>query len=303
MNRIDRLFAILLMLQTRKWIRARDFANKFEITERTVYRDMSALLQMGVPIISQAGEGYSLLEGYYLPPLVFTPSEARAIFLGLKMLQASSNLVEQSHNAAQKIKAALPDPTLNLAQQQAALIDFFPKPARFDLDNPRLMAIQEAIMNHRVLQIEYFSRTEATLTERYIEPLGLLYSDGAWYLNGWCRLREDFRVFRLERIESLVRTDKTFEPRSIKESPQSTIEIRIQFDRSIVRWVYERQHYGFISEESAENGDTIMRYEVHQSSEIIPWLLGWGANASILSPQSLRDEIHQELIKMLALLT
>ena len=108
MNRIDRLLGYLLMFHGRRWVRAQDFAAKFEISERTVYRDMQALGEVGVPIISSPGEGYRLMEGYYLPPIMFTQAEARALFLSVSMLTglAKTGETKQAAQAAlEKIRA------------------------------------------------------------------------------------------------------------------------------------------------------------------------------------------------------
>src|SRR5687768_10855679 len=105
MNRIDRLFNIILLLQTRRLVRAQDIASEFGITERTVYRDIAALNEMGVPVVSQPGEGYSLMPGYFLPPLVFTPDEAGALLLGANLLKASGNLTSEADRVVRKIGA------------------------------------------------------------------------------------------------------------------------------------------------------------------------------------------------------
>src|SRR5262245_45552183 len=113
MNRIDRLFAILLKLQGKSPITSLDLARSFEVSQRTVYRDIAALSEMGVPVVALPGEGYTLMEGFYLPPLVFTPSEATALFLGARMLalEAAGCLPADAEQALTKIAHILPDKT------------------------------------------------------------------------------------------------------------------------------------------------------------------------------------------------
>ena len=113
MNRVDRLFGILLQLQQRRRVRAQDLAARFEVNERTIYRDISALCEVGVPIAALPGEGYELMEGYYLRPLVFTPDEAGALSLAAQMFlnQASGRIAATGQAALAKISAVLPETT------------------------------------------------------------------------------------------------------------------------------------------------------------------------------------------------
>lgn len=200
MNRIDRLFGILLLLQTKRKVRAQDVAEKFEITPRTVYRDMSALMQLGVPIVAQAGEGYALLDHYFLPPLVFTPDEAKAIFLGLKMLQASGNFQQETTEATAKLKTALPNRLYSAIVPLLEAITFFSASRPFDLQNPTLITLQQAIEAQRVVFLRYLGYEELTPSERHIEPTHLMHHDGVWYVTAYCRLRRAMRSFRLEHV-------------------------------------------------------------------------------------------------------
>ncbi len=202
MNRIDRLFGILLLLQSKRHIRAEDIAGKYEISERTVYRDMSALMQLGVPIISQAGEGYSIVEGYYLPPLIFTIEEAKAVFLGIKMLQSSGNLPEEAEEAITKLNTALPDRLMREIAPLIDKIDFLIEPGKYDLNTPYVVEIQQAIQQQQVLHIRYTGWGNKGTSERQIEPVKLTYGNKTWYIHAYCRLRNNMRSFRINRIEN-----------------------------------------------------------------------------------------------------
>ncbi len=297
MNRIDRLFAILLRLQTRRIVTAQDLAAHFEISERTVYRDMAALQQMGVPIVSQAGAGYHLLEGYTLPPLLFTPDEASAAYLGLNMLAASGNLTSDAAAALDKIKAVLPPRLRRQVSEETAHISFIMPAWHNSLDEPELQTLADAIVKRRVVFMRYHSRTG--VTERHIEPLELSYGGGAWYLDAYCRLREDYRAFRVDRIEHMRVLPETFAIRDLPtKDDEPNIEIRVRFAPTVRRFVTERQHYGFVVEDAG-----VSYYHVDEVHEIRSWLLGWGANAEVLSPLSLRDEMREEAQKLVSLLT
>ncbi len=304
MNRIDRLFAILLKLQSKSPITSQELAEHFEVSQRTVYRDIAALSEMGVPIVALPGEGYTLMEGFYLPPLVFTSAEATALFLGARMLalQAAGRLPDNAEQALTKIAGVLPDNTRKHVEALTTIIRFMLPEQRFNLDDPRLLILQKAVLERRLIHLRYHSLSRDETTARDVEPSELRYANGSWYVIGYCRLRQGIRGFRLERVEELKLLNETFEPRLIQETPSEKTTVRIRFAPENARWVRERQHYAFRSEETSAAG-VIMTYDVDTLSEIKPWLLGWGASAEVLSPQSLRDEIRQEALKLVEMLT
>jgi predicted DNA-binding transcriptional regulator YafY len=303
-NRIDRLFGILLMFQTHRLVRSQDIAARFEISERTVYRDIAALLQLGVPIIARTGEGYALSDGYFLPPLIFTEAEASALFLAASMLKASGNLEADVQQALDKLKAALPARTLRKASADAEMIQFFIPKGRFNLSTPYLATLKRAINEQCVVFIHYHSWSEQVTTEREIEPLELSFSNGAWYCTAFCRLRRDLRDFRLERIEMLRLTTQQFSRDTHNSTPAADpIEVVLRFDASSVRWVHERQHYGFIDEMPDQVDSVIMRYRVERLVEMKHWLLSWGSAAQVLEPEALRQMLREEVEKMLHHLT
>lgn len=304
MNRIDRLFGILLLLQGKSLIRAQDLAEKFEVSRRTIYRDIDALGEMGVPVIALPGEGFSLSEGFYIPPLIFTSMEASAVFLGARLLsmQAAGHLPEAAEQALSKIAHILPRDTRYKVERLTDIIQFFTPEQRFNLDDPQLMLLQQAINDHRLIFLRYHSYSQDEISEREVEPHHLSYSNGSWYIHGYCRSRRDYRAFRLERVETLKLLDKKFQPRLVKSQVGEKVTVRVRFSQSVLRWVRERQHYGFQREEISADA-VVMAYELDTTSEIKSWLLGWGANAEILEPLEFREEIRQEALKLANLLT
>ncbi|HMD82763.1 MAG TPA: YafY family protein [Anaerolineales bacterium] len=305
MNRIDRLFAILLSLQHKRRVRAQDLANQFEISKRTIYRDMSALNQMGIPIAAMPGEGFELVEGYYIPPLRFTENEAISMILGSRLLtqQAAGSLVQGVSQALAKIIVALPDQVRARAEALSDVIGFITPNEKFNLDDPQLLLLQEAIQGRRVIHIRYHGYQKDETTERDVEPHQLFYSDGIWYLEGYCRLRKDIRAFRLSRVEKLNLRKETFSKRRVGKSDNAKIvEIKIRFEPDAARWVRERQHYGIQSEEILPAG-VVMTYHVHDLSEILGWILSWGDSAEVLSPKEFRKRLRETAQKMANLLT
>lgn len=306
MNRIDRLFAILLRLQNRSLVRAEDLARAFEVTPRTIYRDMAALTEMGVPLLSLPGEGYQLMEGYYLPPLIFSPSEASALVLGARMLalQAVGQTIRDAESAVTKIVHSLPGATREQVERLSEIIHFFVPNERFNLDDPQLVDLQQAIIGQHVVFMRYHSQSGDEVTAREVEPRALTYSGGVWYLSGYCRLRQAERGFRLDRIEAFTILPDTFKPRSLAEEPAAIVEVRVRFSAAVLRWVGERQHYGFQYQEvDPDTGDSVMVYHLHRTTEIMPWLLAWGSSANVLAPEALRQQIRREALKLVEILT
>src|SRR5688572_6330076 len=185
MNRVDRLFGILLQLQHRRRVRAQDLAAIFEVSERTVYRDMTALSEVGVPIVALPGEGYELMEGYYLRPLVFTPDEAGALSLAAQMFlsQASGRVAAGAQHALAKLTAVLPPATHQQVDVLVKMVQFALPPTRFSLDDKRLSVFQQAISEQRRVFLRYHSYARDETTERVVEPLRLTFSGKAWYLS------------------------------------------------------------------------------------------------------------------------
>jgi predicted DNA-binding transcriptional regulator YafY len=299
MNRTDRLFAITVLLQGRRRLRARDLAGEFGVTIRTIYRDVAALSESGVPIVSLPGQGYELMAGFTLPPLALTLDEAIALALGSRLLaaQARGRLPSASRGALDKIVAVLPDATREQVNRLTEIVDFFALRQGIDLDDPRLLLLQDAIAARRAVRLRYHSYSRDEVTERVVEPARLSYS-GAWYLSGWCRLRAGPRDFRIERIDRLDLLDETFPRREAATTPPEPLTARVRFDGAVVRWVRERQHYAFVAEDDARDGSTVMTYRVDTLGELVPWLLSWGAAAEPLSPPELRATIRAEALRL-----
>ena len=208
MNRVDRLMAYLLILQNRELVRAQDFAERFEISERTVYRDMQALSEVGVPISAMPGEGYRLMPGYYLPPVMFSPAEARALFLALSLFDSTIGEGETKtavFTARDKIKVVLPAASRRQVEALEAVLGFYGfRTPPIDLDDALFVQLQEAIHERRVIWLRYHSQHQNEVTEREVEPRELVFLDKVWMVSGYCRLRQANRVFRLDRIDKLA---------------------------------------------------------------------------------------------------
>ncbi len=305
MNRVDRLLGYLLIFQGRDLVRAQDLAARFEISERTVYRDIEALYEVGVPLVGLPGEGYQLMPGYYLPPIMFGEAEAKALFLAIAML---TGLTEPgpTHNAAktalEKIRAVLPKATLAQVEALQAILGFYTigRPS-LNLDDPTFLQLQRAIQQRRVVVLHYHAQHDNQMTERAVEPLRLAYLDNVWVLTGYCRLRQDQRVFRLDRIDQLQLTKETFTARPLqpRRSSEEGEMVTIQVDTAIERWVREAQHFTFVNEEVTERSATLMHYQVRDVDKFISWLLQWGEQVELIAPAALRRKVSQQVLAML----
>lgn len=308
MNRVDRLMGYLLLFQSRGLMRAQDFSQQFEISERTVYRDIQSLCEVGVPIMAMPGEGYRLMEGYYLPPITFTPDEARSLYLAISIFSAQATpgpTQDAAKEALDKVRASLPTTSRKRVEALEAIINFysFPK-AALNFDDSKLLTLQEAIHQRRVVHVRYHSLNSNEITERDLEPIELIFLDRIWMISAYCRLRQDRRMFRLDRIDALKVHRETFTPHIPERHrvEQGSEPIVVKFEASVVRWVREKQHFSFVEERAIPNTkteDRLMVYQPRTFRQIKGWLLSWGDQMEIIEPSHFREEIAQTVAKIL----
>lgn len=208
MRRADRLFDIIQILRRRKLVRAHDLADELEVSERTIYRDISDLMASGVPIEGEAGIGYVLRKGFDLPPLMFDEQEIEALVLGARIVEswADEELAEAAANVLAKVETVIPE-RLKRHMAETALLapsDHFSEPLSFDLRELRV-----AVREHKKINFAY-QDAEDQKTNRTVRPLGLSYYGPIWLLISWCELRTDFRSFRLDRIHELKTLEDIF---------------------------------------------------------------------------------------------
>ena len=217
MNRTDRLYAVVEELRavapsvrTARWL-----ADRFEVSLRTIERDISALQQAGVPIYATPGRrgGYALDESSTLPPVNFTPEEATAVALALDR-QAGGPFSRAAGVALRKIVGVMSTADAAAAQRLAARVQLIDDTS---LRHPSIPSvIEQAVVDRRVLRITY-GDDEGNVTRRDVEPVAFVGSDSQWYLVGWCRLRDDARVFRIDRVQAAALTGERAPDRSIDD--------------------------------------------------------------------------------------
>lgn len=214
-KRISRLTAILTQLQAKRLVTATELAARYAVSIRTIYRDIRTLEEAGIPIVTEEGKGYSMMEGYKLPPVMFTEEEASALLTAEHLIHKNKDrsLAEHYESAVTKIKSIL-----KLSQQTK--IEFLSD--RIQIRNNQeeertsnyLIQLQSVIANFQVVKITYRSLKNHE-SERKIEPFALYTTQGNWILIAFCRDKEDFRAFRLDRIQRLQLTSEYFEPHTI----------------------------------------------------------------------------------------
>lgn len=261
MNRIDRIAAILVQLQSRKVVKGQDIANRFDISLRTVYRDIKTLEEAGVPIIGEPGTGYSIMDGYRLPPVMFSREEATSFLPAEKLMEkfTDPSTFTLFESALLKIKAVLrsddKDPLESMNDAIAVIPNrYLPETTQ---DSNYLQHILRSIALHKVVRLNYFANHSQEITTRDIEPVGIIMMSGKWYTLAYCRLRKAYRHFKIERIRAIQETDlgfvKTHPPLqnfidALKEENQTLHEVVIRVDQSVVRYLGDQKYYlGFIS--------------------------------------------------------
>jgi len=305
MNRIDRLTAILIHLQSRRVVKAQDIAARFNISLRTVYRDVRTLEEAGIPLVGEAGVGYSIMDGYRLPPVMFTKEEATAFLTAEKLVEklTDASTRESYLSAMYKIKSVLRSGEkeyLENIDEHIHVMDNHYLPEDRNAANP-LQSILKSISEKRVLSIDYFANHNQQKTKRNIEPVGVFYLASYWHLIAFCQLRNDYRDFRTDRISKIATTEepyrkehpslKTYLKQISKEKELQTVVMNVNKD--IIRYMGDQRYYnGFVSQKELK--DKIeMTFLTASLEGFARWYMMLGDKAEIVSPEILKDRIRE----------
>jgi predicted DNA-binding transcriptional regulator YafY len=209
MRRAERLFRVIQLLRRRKLVRARDLAETLEVSERTIYRDIAALMASGVPVWGEAGVGYALRAGFDLPPLMFEEQELEALILGARIVQSWTDpeLAAAAADAIAKVEAVLPERLKGVFGRVSLSAPAGHRPP-LTVD---LALLRRALKQHQKIRFCY-RREGGERTERSAWPLDLAFFGPVWLLAAWCELRQDFRSFRLDRMSNLALLEERFRP-------------------------------------------------------------------------------------------
>lgn len=309
MNRLNRLTAILTQLQSKRHVSAEEIANRFEISLRTVYRDMRALEEAGVPITGEAGKGYTLVEGYRLPPVMFDEKEAFSLLLAEKIIEKFSDREIGQHfqSALIKIKSVLKDQQKSAIDQLDEQVIYYKR----ELDSPSknekaIQRIMSALATNKVLQFNYTSFIKEENTSRSVEPIGMYFSLGNWYLIAFCKLRNDYRTFRIDRIQKINITEEHFTTNhpSLKsylkkmEEGNQLKKVIIQMDLSHVKYIDNHKYnQGFVLQEKIDN-KVQLTFMVDSIEFFVRWIISIGDIVTVISPKALSERMSALLNTM-----
>lgn len=303
MNRIDRLSAILIQLQSRRTVRARDIADRYRISLRTVYRDISSLEEAGIPIIGESGIGYSLEEGYRLPPVMFTREEATALITAEKLVAQFTALTHASlfSHALDKIRAVLEPGDKDYLNRMEGKIEVVQRnfPQEGVTQDDILKIVLAGLGDHLVMKMNYFTPAKQEETKRTIEPVGIFYVNRYWHLFAFCREKNDYRDFRFDRIKQIALTDIKFKTRH----PELKNLLNAQYAATILEEVTllvshqgalqindSKYYFGFVSERNTAVGIE-MEFLTMSVEGFARWYISIADYATIVHSDPLKNRV------------
>jgi predicted DNA-binding transcriptional regulator YafY len=302
MNRFDRVTAILIQLQSRKTTKAQDLAKRFGVTLRTIYRDIRSLEAAGIPLYGEAGLGYSLAEGYRLAPVTFTQAEAVSLLTAEKLMEklADGQIQADYRSALFKIKAVLGSRDKDRLEslEESMAVRGRPGPASGGKRPDGFPIILRSLAEKKVLAISYAGLGKEE-TRRKVEPVGVIFDETQWHLVAYCRLRRDFRDFRLDRIAKLELSGETFANR---HPPLKQVLEQANRDRNLepvallvakraVPYLEEAKYVrGFILQSEKEDGME-MHFLTASLDDFAHWYVGFAEYARILAPEALKGKV------------
>jgi predicted DNA-binding transcriptional regulator YafY len=305
-KRFDRIVAILIQLQSKKIVRAQDLADRFDVSLRTIYRDIRTLESSGVPIYSEAGIGYSLVDGYRVPPVMFTREEASSFIAAEKLMQQfpDKELGEHYASAMYKLKAVLKSADKDLVADIGDKVLMRNPTVEFNHNAPNALAqIFHSIGEKKQVVLLYEAIAADRPTERTVEPVGVFHENQNWYIFGFCHLRQDYRQFRADRVHDVKLTETPFaishdvlENYLNQSNNKDFTEIKILVDKYVAKYLkYDRKHQGFISEK--EIGDQVEMTFLSRDMEngFARWFMMFPDHATIIKPENLKARIGELL--------
>ena len=296
--KIDRLIGILSILLQSEKTTAPELADIFEVSRRTINRDIDTLCQAGIPIMTLQGSGggIAIMDGFRMDRTILTSRDMRTILAGLRSLDSVSG----SSYYAQLMEKLEPGSSQFVSGKDSVLIDlssWYGKSL-----TPKLETVQSAIENRHQLSFRYYSPTSDM--KRNIEPYYLIFRWSSWYVWGWCTKRKDFRLFKLNRMQEIKETDKSFTVRDAGVPDLSDenvfrgepFEVKIIFDKD-VKWRLIEE-FGMDCFRERKDGKLLFIHEYNDMDSLISWLLTFEDKAKIIEPVEAKEKIRNLLNKM-----
>ena len=293
---ISRLFEIVYLLLERRSVTARELAERFEVSPRTIYRDVDALAQAGIPVYADRGHGggIRLMEQFVLNKSLLSVKDRRELLASVQGMQAVRE--EEVQPLLEKLSSLF-----GAEREDWIEVDFSPWTSSGELGK-YFQLLKEAILNRQVVCFSYSAANGSTV-ERTAEPHRLFFRGYDWYLLAWCRIRSDFRYFKLTRMRGLATLPEHFEKRNIPEresayeQPDSQIELTVRASPRMAYRVYDEFPPDFWEKE--ENGSFLIRFAMPQNEWLYSYLLGYGPELEVIAPPQVREELLERAEKIL----
>jgi len=292
--KIHRLMEIVTVLLNRGSVTAGELAQRFEVSTRTIYRDIEALSESGVPVYMRTGSGggISLMDNYTLQKSLISKEESENLLLALKTLQAA-NFPEMG-GVLNKMGALF----RHSDTPDWVAIDFSNWGSRPDAEN-KFARIKEAILNHQVMEFDYVN-ADGGKSRRQLEPMRILFKSQTWYVWGFCRLRQEFRIFRFSRMRNLAVLKESFEPRGAQYDEgegaypsKPIVNIRLRFSPEMIFRVFDDFDEGFITRNT--DGTVDVNVEMPEGEWIYSYILSFVNGVEVLSPEHVREGLRQRI--------
>lgn len=305
MKRFDRLQGILIALQSRTVVRAEDLADHYGVSVRTIYRDIRSLEESGIPLAAEAGVGYSLVQGYTLPPVHLTAEEGEHLLLAEKLLAATADTATQRllTSAMQKIRAVMRTDDRSSVEYLEQRLLVHPSAHGNPIGPAILSTLIDALRHTCRVRMTYFSNSTQATDVRVIEPIGIAFYAQHWHVLAWCTMRKDYRDFRVDRILDATLTDERFAaarhpmPSDIlgahryDERPEP-IDVLIDVHEAVVPMLTDvRRMHGFVREDAPARGWRRMEFRPDYPEYLLRLLLSYGTAIRIVAPDVVRHRL------------
>jgi len=293
--KLNRLFEIVYILLNKQQVTAKYLAGHFEVSQRTIYRDIDTLSECGIPVYASKGKGggISLIEGYKIDKAMLTRNEQTEILSALQSIKAAN--INSESNALNKLSAFF-----NSGDADWVEIDFssFSASARWK-DN--FEKIKQCILSKRKIEIDYFN-LKGEKSDRIIEPIKMIFKNVSWYLYAYCHTKSDYRMFKLSRIININIIDETFSPHnniSLSNDYSPMVihdeELVLKVDKEYAYRIFDDFGINEINESS--DGSYIVRTKIYDIDWIVNYILSLGDKIECIQPSKLRYEIKEVLQK------
>jgi len=313
LNKTERLFALVLLLQNRPHLSSSDLATHFGVSRRTIFRDLRTLSESGVPLTYADGGGYEILEGYQLPPLMFTAREAATLLVGTRFtrMQPDTSLRTDADAVAMKIHSVLPDTVrsyIDVLQERTVIGPYLRDPdlAPEHDAGGHWYELSEAVARQRAVWMEYHVASRDELTKRKVNPLGLVFYSDSWNLIAFDHLRRDVRNFRLDHIRRMRLLMDSFErPAAFdlqdylreKGSAPDSIRVAITFSEAAFRKARRSIPAEVIEQSDSDDGVRVVFY-FDNIDYLARWLLRYGTDVVVHEPTALRDQVRSHAARL-----